>query len=420
MVLVEGLALVVHQLIAVPGFRDQHHHGVGHGIAGGDQQLQGVVETGGVGLALGNQREQLGQIVAQQLGLQPVLARRHPVDVAAHGVDLAVVADHPVGVGEAPRREGVGGKALMDQRQRRHHPLVLKIEIIGLDLTPGALARNLDLGQQHALVDHGARRHRRDVEVADAVDLGRRRLQRLVADQLANHEQLALEGVAVADIGATADKHLPDHRLGRLDALAQAGIVNRNVAPAEDDLPFLGDILLDPFLADLSALGRLGQEDHAHAVITGGRQFDAGFGSFGAQKGVGHLEQDAGAVALQRVGADRAAMIQILQDFQALGDDRMTLHTLDVGDEAHATGVMFSLGIVETRTHRQYHPINTPFRPPRPSPRRHSITMPNPDQGRPLTVCHPCLAGSRAPGMPSQPQPTVAGTLMPVRMAHLH
>jgi hypothetical protein len=30
-VLVEGLAVVIHQRVAGPGFRDQHHHGMGSG-----------------------------------------------------------------------------------------------------------------------------------------------------------------------------------------------------------------------------------------------------------------------------------------------------------------------------------------------------------------------------------------------------
>ena len=40
-----------------------------------------------------------------------------------------------------------------------------------------------------------------------------------------------------------------------------------------------------------------------------------------AEERVGDLDQDAGAVAQQRVGADRAAVRQVLQDLQALLDD---------------------------------------------------------------------------------------------------
>ena len=74
------------------------------------------------------------------------MARRHPVHVAAHGVDLAVVRDHTERMREIPGRKRIGGKALVHQRQRADHPCILQIEIILADL----------VGQQHALVDDGA------------------------------------------------------------------------------------------------------------------------------------------------------------------------------------------------------------------------------------------------------------------------
>ena len=55
----------------------------------------------------------------------------------------------------------------------------------------------------------------------------------------------------------------------------------------------------------------------------------------------GNLDQDAGAVAHQLVGADRAAVVEVLQDQQALLDDRVALVALDVGDEADAAGIVF-------------------------------------------------------------------------------
>ena len=76
------------------------------------------------------------------------LARRHPVDVAAHRVDLAVMRDHAVGMRERPGREGVGGEALVHQRERANEVLVVQIEVILAEL----------VGEQHALVDDGAGR----------------------------------------------------------------------------------------------------------------------------------------------------------------------------------------------------------------------------------------------------------------------
>ena len=154
-VLVEGAALLVHQRIAGPRLRDQHHHRMGQRIARPHQQLQRVVEARRIRLALGDQRPQLFQVVAEQLALHQMPARRHPVDVSAQRVDLAVVADHPVGVGEPPRGEGVGGKPLVDEGERGDHRLVREVEIVLAHL----------VRQQHPLVDDDARREGRRVEV---------------------------------------------------------------------------------------------------------------------------------------------------------------------------------------------------------------------------------------------------------------
>ncbi len=51
MIFVERLALRAHRQVAGPGFRDQHHHGMRHGIAALHQEFERVVETGGVGLS---------------------------------------------------------------------------------------------------------------------------------------------------------------------------------------------------------------------------------------------------------------------------------------------------------------------------------------------------------------------------------
>jgi len=65
-VFVETLALLVHQLVVMPRFRDEQHHGMGQRIAAGHQQLECVVEASRVRLTLGDQRPQLVEIRAQQ------------------------------------------------------------------------------------------------------------------------------------------------------------------------------------------------------------------------------------------------------------------------------------------------------------------------------------------------------------------
>ena len=181
-VFVESAPLLVHERIARPGLGDHHHHGVGERIAALREEFERVVEAGGVGLALVGDRPQLGDVLAEQRRGDRRLPRRHPVDVAAQRVDLAVVRDVAVGMRQRPGREGVGGEALMHQRQRALEIRVVQVGIIGAEL----------VGQEHALVDHRAARHRHRVIVggaarAPAVDG--------VGDRLAHDVELALEGV---------------------------------------------------------------------------------------------------------------------------------------------------------------------------------------------------------------------------------
>ena len=56
-----------------------------------------------------------------------------------------------------------------------------------------------------------------------------------------------------------------------------------------------------------------------------------------------------------RVGADGPAMIEVLQDFQRLTDDRMAFLALDMGNKAHTAGIMFIACIVKTQGFRKSH-----------------------------------------------------------------
>ena len=76
----------------------------------------------------------------------------------------------------------------------------------------------------------------------------------------------------------------------------------------------------------------------------GGGSVDAWRGHLGAVEFVGDLDQDAGAVAHQLVGADGAAVVEVLEDLQALLDDRVRFLARDVRDEADAAGVVLARG----------------------------------------------------------------------------
>ena len=59
-----------------------------------------------------------------------------------------------------------------------------------------------------------------------------------------------------------------------------------------------------------------------------------------------------GAVALQRIGARRAAMGEVLEDRSPCVTIAWVLLALDVGDESEAAGVVLVGGVVQTLTDR--------------------------------------------------------------------
>ena len=116
MKLVEGFALRAHRLVPAPGLRDHHQDRVGQRTAGHHEELEHVVEGRRIAPAFTDHRENLGQIVAEQVRLTQRLAGVHPVDIAPQGVDLAVVGDVAIRMRQRPGRKRVGAEPLMDQR----------------------------------------------------------------------------------------------------------------------------------------------------------------------------------------------------------------------------------------------------------------------------------------------------------------
>ena len=103
------------------------------------------------------------------------------------------------------------------------------------------------------------------------------------------------------------------------------------------------------------------QEAHRHGVVAGFRQGQFIFRRPVAQQFVGDLDQAAGAVANQRIGTDRAAMVEVDQNLQALANDLVRFLALDIGDEAHAACIVLVARVVEALrfwralSHRQVH-----------------------------------------------------------------
>ena len=275
-IFVEGLALGIHALVAGPGFGDQHHHGMGQRIAARHQHFQRIVETGGVGLAVRNQRPHLVEIGTQQVRLHGAAACIHPVDVAAHRVDFAIMGDEAIGMRQLPAWESVGRETLMHQRNGRSGERVLQIQIEAADI----------MRQQQALIDHGAGGEAGHVKLRDGglLVLLRQRLQRILC-LLADGEELTLERVLVLGVRTHGDDGLADQRHLFQHGLAQARGVGRHIAPAQKLLAFDLDEMLKLLDDDFARLGFARQETHADGIFARRRQGDAGvLGPFAQQR----------------------------------------------------------------------------------------------------------------------------------------
>src|SRR5262249_20790968 len=161
-----------------------------------------------------------------------------------------------------------------------------------------------------------------------ALRLGHARRAHEVLDALADHVELPLERLLVLHGLAGTDEDLPHDRHDLLRDLAGRLLLDRHLPPAEDLLALLADHLLDDALA-LVALVHLGrEEDHADRVLAGRRQLDAQRLRLATEEVVRDLEEDARAVAGERIAATRAAMREVLEDGEPLLDDRVRARAL--------------------------------------------------------------------------------------------
>ena len=214
-VLVEGLEVGIDHVHRLPRRRHQHPHGM-HGIEAADQQqFEHVVERLRVRTLQRHHRQNVGQI-GQHRRAEQGAARHRPAAVALHRVDLTIVGEISIGMGQAPLRHGVGGETLVEDHHRGFHPRILEI---GIELRQ-------ELRHHHALVDDGAGGQRRYVENRIV------RFQPLFGAP-PRQVQLAVEGRLV-DVAAPVHEHLLDGGQG-LERLRAAGLrVHRQGAKTRD------------------------------------------------------------------------------------------------------------------------------------------------------------------------------------------
>ena len=205
--------------------------------------------------------------------------------------------------------------------------------------------------REHALVDHGATRQRRDVQPgACGLELGCDSLG-LLAERI----DVAVE-VDAAEPWLSRFRFDSDEQLRHEGHAADCGLadvcavdVDREVTPPED-----GDAL---------CLGE--RRDAVHRIAPGRlvHRQEAGAGSVSVRASlrrrrereidcpteqfVGQLDEDACAVAAIRLSACRTAVFEVLEREQTVGDNRMRPSTVDVGNHRDATRVYFCLWVVQ-------------------------------------------------------------------------
>ncbi len=324
---VEGAARLVHGGVVLPRLRDHHEDGVGQRAARQVQELQHLVEGRRVARPGRADREEAPQVALDEVGGQLRLARPHPVPVAAHRVDLAVVRDVAEGVRQRPAGEGVRGEAGVDDRQLGGQAPVGQVGEERLELPGG----------EHPLVDQGAAGQGGEVHVE------------LALRALAQHEREAVEhdagGALVHPVAR--DEEVAEARHARARGVPHQGGRHRHLAPSDDAQPLLaGEV------GHRGARGGLlrvvvGEEAQAHGVLPRRRQFDPGLGLDGAEEGVGDLQEDAGAVTAVDLGADGAAVVEVAQ-----GGERLLHHLVrgagvQVRHEGDAAGVLLRRRVVQ-------------------------------------------------------------------------
>ena len=143
--MVEILFLLGHGLVVCPRLRDRDHHGQRQRHTAHHQKFQCIVEHRRVGTLCGDNRHNLGQIIAQNLIVHGLLAGSHLIGVAADRIDLTVMYDKTVRMGSFPARCRIGTETGMYHGDRG---IIIRALQIIKELSELSY-------QKHTLVDDG-------------------------------------------------------------------------------------------------------------------------------------------------------------------------------------------------------------------------------------------------------------------------
>ena len=297
-VLVEGALVLAHVVALAERLRHHHHERVLEGPAAGDEQLQHVVEDARVALPRLDHRAELPDVIAKKGRGHGELPRVHLVDVAAQGVDLAVVRDVAEGLRQGPRGERVRAVALVDHRQGALEIGVPQVGVEALELR----------GDEHSLVHDRAGGEGVDVQLlhGEAFRGGHG------LDDLARDVQLPLQRVP-GEL-AEGDECLGNVGHGGEGQLARAARGWRGPRASRGRRPSPGgDRVLDelPRPRALLIVARAGTASPRRRGLP--REGEPEALRFAREEAVGHLHEHARPVPRAGIAADRAAVHEVFQ-----------------------------------------------------------------------------------------------------------
>ncbi len=172
------------------------------------------------------------------------------------------------------------------------------------------------IGRAERLVGHGAEGERSDVEAGP-----------LALDALACPQRRQLDLVVVEPLGRS-ELGLHDLRLRSPCPLAEASGIDRNLTPTGE-----ADLLRRAGPLDELEIAFLAREDHCQATFRGQVRRER--------------QKDAGAIAGETVGVDRAAVLDAMERRENQIEDAARGLPMNVGDEPDSTGVVFPCRIVQ-------------------------------------------------------------------------
>ena len=212
-IFIESLEVFADRVLVVERLRNEDAHGLRKAHAAHHEKLERIVQTGGVGHLLLENRFDFPYVTKDFAG-EHALPRLKPSPVASDGVDFTIVAQETEGLCKFPLRECIGRETGMDKGETAGEIVVAQVRIVSSELS----------GSKHSLVDDVLARKGADVEiiVIDAVF-------NLLADLVEN--PVEVRKIFILDSG---DKNLLDVGLHFTGTDTQGIRIGRDIAEVHE------------------------------------------------------------------------------------------------------------------------------------------------------------------------------------------